>query len=237
MLPIAIAPGPRAHFRVPLVEIEIVAPDGIRIQSVRPTPNRPFEKLDLMAYPYLVSRDELPQWLALSFSGAAWERVKNARARIRGTAAFEFYRSGETTILPAQGSGSAPGLGRCRAGTVDDRLSEQMLKVLCESPRELPAAWITLRHEPSGRVWRESLNSAVTYSPGPHETWLSPLHRGQTFFRLTRADGAEPGSRWLVPASYLWSARVAITPEIVTGHALARLDFPDVTLSSWLVRR
>jgi hypothetical protein len=40
-----------------------------------------------------------------------------------------------------------------------------------------------------------------------------------------------------VPASYLSSARVEITPEIVTGRALARFDIADVTLSSWLAQR
>ncbi len=238
LLPIAIAPGaPSARFHVPLVDIEIVAPDGSRIQSVRPTPNRPFQKIDLTARVYSVSRDDPPEWLVLSFAGPAWNRVKNARVRIRGSAAFEFYHPGETTILPAQGSANAPGLGRCTAARVDDRYSEQTLKVLCESLRALPAVSITLRHEPSGRVWRLGLNSATSYSPGPHATWLSPLHRGQSFFRLTDSVPSTPGFQWLVPASYVSSARVEITPEIVTGHALARFDFADVALSPWLIQR
>ncbi len=237
LLPIAIAPGARGDlFHMPVAEVEIIAPDGIRLQSIRPSPNRPFEKIDFMAYPFSTSRDRPPDWLALRFSGAAWERVKNARVHVRGTAAFEFYRRGETAILPAQGSGNVTDLGRCTALTVDDRFSEEILKVLCESPRVLPVASITLRHEPSGREWREGLNSAVTYSPGPHETWLSPMHRGQSFFRLTNSVTSVPGSQWLVPMSYLSSARVEITPEIASGHALAGFDFSEVTLASWLVR-
>ncbi len=182
------------------------------------------------------SRDRPPDWLAFRFSKAAWERVKNARVRVRGTTAFEFYRRGATAILSAQGSGNVPDLGRCTALTVDDRFSEEMLKVFCESPRELPTASITLRHEPSGREWREGLNSALTYSPGPHETWLSPVHRGQSFFRLANSVTSVPGDQWVVPMSYLSSARVEITPEIVSGHALADFDFGEVTLASWLVR-
>ena len=166
LLPISIAPGARDDaFQIPIVEVEIVAPDGTRFQSIHPSPNRPFEKIGLMAYPLSTSRDRPPDWLALRFSGAAWERVKNARVRVRGTAAFEFYRRGETAILPAQGSGNVADLGRCMALTVDDRFSEEILKVFCESARELPTASITLQHEPSGREWRECLNSAVTYSP------------------------------------------------------------------------
>jgi hypothetical protein len=120
-------------------------------------------------------------------------------------------------------------MGRCTAMTVDDRYSEEMLKVFCESPHELPAASIALRHEPSGREWRLRLNSAFTYSPGPHETWLSPLHRGQSFFRLTNSVEVRAGSQWLVPKSYLSSAHVEVTPEIVIGHVLAG----SVALASW----
>jgi hypothetical protein len=235
LLPIAITPGARSdRFHIPIVEIEIVASDGTRIQSTRPSPNRPFGKIDLMAYPVAKSRDNPPDWLLLGFSTPAWERVKNARVHIRGTAAFEFYHPGETAILPAKGGTYVPSLGQCTALIVDDRYSENMLKVLCESPRELPMASIMLRHEASERVWREGLNSSVTYSPGPHETWLSPLHRGQSFFRLTNAVTSSPGDQWLVPMGYLSSARIEITPEIVTGHALARFDFAEVSLASWL---
>src|SRR4030095_704716 len=100
LLPIAIALSARGDlFHIPFVEVEIVATDGTRLQSIRPSPNRPFEKIDLMASPFSASHDRPPDWLALHFSGAAWERVKNARVRVRGTAAFEFYRRGETAIL------------------------------------------------------------------------------------------------------------------------------------------
>jgi len=238
LLPIAIAPGAAsARFHLRLVDIEIVAPDGSRIHSVRSAPNRPTQKIDLTSRAYSVSRDGPPEWLMLSFAGPAWNRVKDARVRIRGSAAFEFYHPGETTILPVQGSANAPGLGRCTAARADDRYSERTLKVLCESPRAVPAALITLRHEPSGRVWRQGLRSSGMYYPGPHGTWLSPLHRGQSFFSLTDAVPSTLGSEWLVPESYVSSARVEITPEIVTGRALARFDFAGVALSSWLIQR
>lgn len=248
LVPIAITPSaPGDLFRIPIVEVEIVAPDGTHLRSILPSPNRPFEKIDLMVYPLSSSQQQArssspefynpPDWLALRFSGPAWERLKNVRVRIHGTAAFDFYRRDETAVVPLKGSGHIPDVGRCTVMTIDDRFSEAMLKVFCESPRELPAASITLRHEPSGRKWQLRLNSAVTYSPGPHETWLSPLHRGQCFFRLTNSVESMPGSQWLVPMSYLSSVRVEITPEIVTGHALAGFDFGEVTLASWFAPR
>ena len=247
LLPIAIAPGALAgHFRIAFVEVEIVAPDGARLHSALPSPNRPFERIDLTAYAFSTPQEQAgasprelyntPDWLALRFSGPAWEHVKNVRVRIHGTAGFDFYRPGETAVLSPDGSADIPGMGRCTTMTVDDRYAEQMLKVFCESPRELPTASISLRHEPSGREWRLRLNSAVTYSPGPHETWLSPLHRGQSFFRLTNSVQSLPGSQWLVPVSDLPSARIEITPEIVTGHALAQFDLGEVTLAPFLAR-
>jgi len=68
----------------------------------------------------------------------------------------------------------------------------------------------------------------MTFSPGPHDTWLSPLQRGQTFFRLTNTT---PGSQWEMPREYVAGARVAITPEVVTGHALTNFEFNGVTLT------
>jgi hypothetical protein len=96
---------------------------------------------------------------------------------------------------------------------------------------------ITLRHEASGREWRQRLNSSARITPGPHETWLSPLHRGQTFFHLTDFAESAPGSQWLVPRSYVASARVEITPEILTGRSLAAFDFADVALGDWVMRQ
>jgi hypothetical protein len=245
LLPIAITPRtPGELFRVPIVEVEVVAADGTHLRSILPSTNRPFEKIDLTAYVVSASPEQprssqqelysQPGWLALRFSGPAWERLKNAKVRIYGTAAFDFYRTGETAVLPIPGSSGVPRMGRCTVMTVDDRYSEEMLKVFCESPHELPAAAIALRHEPSGREWRLRLNSAFTSSPGPHETWLSPLHRGQSFFRLTDSVEVRAG-QWLVPKSYLSSAHVEVTPEIVIGHALAGFDFREVALASWRV--
>jgi hypothetical protein len=234
-LPVAITENQQAsRLWVREIEIEIAAPNGVRIQSGRPAPNRPFDKIELMAGISSISQEASPS-LVLTFSRQAWDRVKNERVRIRGWAGFEFYRLGETTILSAMGSGNVPGVGRCTSITVDTWLSESMLKVLCESPRPLPPTSVTLRHEPSGRTWLGGLNTFTPYIAGPHESWLSPLHRGQYFFRLTDSVTSAAGAQWLVPASYVSSARVEITPRLVTGRSLSRFDFDHVALASWLV--
>ena len=226
VIPIAIERAPGGEkLAVSMVEVEITSAGGKRFRSVRPSPNRPFEKVPIMAFLY---PGRSPEWLVLRFSGPAWESVKNGPVRIRGSAAIQFYRLGETTAIPASGSGTVAGVGYCTSRPVGDQLYEDLLKVLCESPRELPAASVVLRHAASGREWSERLNSSMTFSPGPHDTWLSPLQRGQTFFRVTNTT---PGSQWEMPRDYVAGARVAITPEVVTGHGLTNFEFNGVTLT------
>ena len=140
-------------------------------------------------------------------------------------------------MLPAQTTAAVPGLGRCTTQTTEQNFSDGALKVECESPRELPPASVALSTVLLARNWPERLNSAFAYAPGPHETWLSPLHRAQAYFPLTNILTSAPGAQWRVPSSVLPEARLAITPEIPTGHALSHFDFPDVPLSDWLVKR
>jgi len=95
---------------------------------------------------------------------------------------------------------------------------------------------VRLSHAQSGREWKNRLNSAVTYSPGPHQTWLSPLTRGQSFFRLSDRVPTHPGDQWVVPAQYFPTAQLDITPEIPIGAALAHFKFQNLTLSDYLIR-
>jgi len=134
--------------------------------------------------------------------------------------------------MPTTGTRDVPDLGKCTASLVEDRFYEGVFKLLCESPGELRAANIRLSHAPSGREWKERLNSSITYSPGPHETWFSPLKRSQTFFRLTDKVTTHPGARYLVPTEYLPSAQLHITPEIVTGAAISHFEFRNADLRS-----
>ena len=233
LLPIAVSGNPPGEqlFGYPVAGVEITTMDGARIESVRSSPNRPFEKVPLLAWTYTSTRDAAPEWLALRFSAPAWELVKNRPVRIRGWLAIQYFRYGATTMLPPLGSTNVTGAGRCTAVLVDDRFSQGLLKVLCESPREVPPAIVEVRDGGSGQQWRESLNSSMTYSGGPRETWLSPLNRAQTFFRLTGAAVTSPGSQWLIPRDSLAAAKISITPQIPDGRALARFEFTGVRLS------
>ncbi len=102
LLPIAISGNPPGEqfFGYPVAGVEITTMDGARIESVRSSPNRPFEKVPLMAWTYTSTRDAAPEWLVLRFSAPAWERVKNRPVRIRGWLAIQYFRYGDTTMLP-----------------------------------------------------------------------------------------------------------------------------------------
>ena len=233
------------NFHIPVVDVDITEPDGNHIHADRSYPDRSFQAglVATASFPNPWIRDPRFRpdtnngWLVLQFSRPVWQRVRNARVRIHATMGFEFFRPGGTTTLPTSGTGDVADLGRCTVTTSENPFYEDMLKVLCESPGEIPETRITLLHPPSGRRWWGRLNSSFTYSPGPHETWLSPLQRGQTFFNLTRFPGTTAESNLKTPESDLPTSQVQITPEIVTGHALATIDWTNVDLSPWLTGR
>lgn len=232
-LPIAVAPGVQGNrFYIPFVEVEVIAPDGARLRSTRPTQRQSWEKISLLAHLYRPTFEAQPEWLALIFSPPAWQQFKDAHVRIRGTAGLQLYRLGETKVLASDGSADIPGVGRCTGAVVGDVISRSLLKVFCESPRTIPVTSITLRHRDSGGVWQTGLNRAARILSSPNRTWLSPLHRAQAFFHLARTPGTASDSKWLVPESYLPSAHIEITPEIDAGRALTRFEFADVKLSS-----
>jgi len=228
LLPVEIAAGNRL-FHIPLVEIEVTAPDGFRVRSVQPSPNHPFERIDLFAYAW--GPPGLPsKWLVLQFSKPAWDRLQNVRVDLRGSAGFDFYRNGPTTAIPIRGAAAAPELGRCSTTMVEDPYSDEMLKVLCESPRPLPVARVVAHLGDAGE-WFGQLNSSRTFEAGPHEIWFSPLNRANYFFQLTYGSG----SHRTVPFRSL--SRVDVTPEIPTGTAVAHFDWRGLSLTPWRIDR
>jgi hypothetical protein len=227
-LPIEIAAGSE-QFHIPLIEIEVTAPDGVRIRSTLPSPNHPLERIDLFARAWGPPGFP-PNWLVLQFSKPAWDRVKDTRVDLRGSAGFEFYRTGPTTAIPIRGATATLELGRCSTSVVENPYSDEMLKVLCESPRPIPATKVVV-HFGDAEEWLGGLNSARTFEVSPHETWFSPLDRADYLFDLTY--GAR--TRRQVPFSSL--SRVDVTPEIPTGTAIARFEWRGLSLAPWRIDR
>jgi hypothetical protein len=113
------------------------------------------------------------------------------------------------------------------------------LKLVCESLEERPAASVTLRHEASGWKRQVNLDPPVRYASGLHEKWFSPLHVGEFYFHILTDDlrASYPGAtEFMIPAAYVSSATFEITPDIPTGHALARFDFGEVALAPLALR-
>jgi hypothetical protein len=244
MLPIRIETGTqRDPYHVAFAEAEIVAADGSVLRSLLPQRTTPSDRIEFMAHTFSTTQGEPPDWLRLQLSAAAWNRVKNGRARVRGEVALEFHRPLPLTTWQAQASGAVEGVGRCEGRVVDDRIfSEPLYKVLCESPSPLPRGTVVLRHPASGREWRAELGSfyggfGMSYVPGAQRAWFSPLHRTQAFFRLNTHPHPAPGSDWMVPVEMLSSARVEITPRVHAGRTLVHFDFAGVDLATWLIPR
>jgi len=236
-VPITIS-GAADGYTIPMVEAEVILPDGTTFRST--TPNGTVSADTVL----VVSMDPWPMFatvrgatfgppgrLALRLSANAWERVKNVPVRIRGSMAFEFHRTGAATAIPSDKGVFVAGVGRCTSSVVQSLLSNDMLKVLCESPDPLPETLVTLRQTIPEWTWERRLNSAYTLSRGPRQTWLSPLYRGQSFFHLTNRVDTVPGGRWLVPETYLATLRIEVAPQLNTGHALSHFDFANVRLA------
>jgi hypothetical protein len=226
-IPVSIDSG-RFHIRD--VDVEIVAPNGVRVRSVRPIPNDPNQKIPFLVWLYPTN------WLVLRFTPSEWERVKNASVDIIGSAGVQFYRLGKTTTMPTTGTHDVPDVGKCTVSNVEDRFYEEMFKLLCESPHDIPPTAIRLTHPPSGREWEAGLRSATNGGVrAPYQTWFSPLKRGQALFRLTEEVPTHAGSRWMVPIEYVPTAKINLTPEIPTGVALSHFQLQNLTLANYLL--
>jgi hypothetical protein len=225
-----------ARERIETISTEVTSTSGSRFTAPARNAYRPSDKVVLEAaiWPPYYSQQE-SRWLFLRFHPAAFAQLAGRGVRVAGKAAVTFYRQGQTVWMPATGVQKVPGAGRCTGLLVDDQWSEGMLKVLCESPAEVPLyTWVRLWDPETGQDWQGHLGDSSTYFPGPRQDWLSPLNRRQKFFRLA-TDPSGPGSQWLVPRDVVPRARIAITPEETTGYSIMTYDLEDVRLSDYVV--
>lgn len=241
-LPIAISGIPEsARARFEQLALEIVGPNGDRYRTAKSAVYAPFEKVMLEAYflPSPFDNSQTPTWLILRFDRSAYDRLKAGTVKVTGKAAVAFYRVGETRWVTVGVNEAIPGIGRCSSVVVEDRYSNGMLKVLCESPSEIAPLWtqVKLLQPDTGQEWKQRLGDSSTVVPGPRQAWLSPLARRQTFFRLTEEQPKSPGSQWLVPRSVLATAKIAITPEPITGYSTFNYTISYLTLSSYVLKR
>jgi hypothetical protein len=235
-IPVAIAGMPAgALYHVEMLRSE-VAGDGVRYSAATRASYQSFEKIPFENN-YLTPAVDRPGegWLFTRFDRAVYERLKNATVEIKGEAGIAAYRLGETTWMSTESPTYTPLDGRCMSTLLEDQYSEGRLKVECESPSAIPLPTrVRLWHPETGRDWNEKMGSSAPFAAGPRSTWLEALDRRQTFFRLVEVP-RQRDSPFYVPRTALATARIAITPEIVTGYSILKFDLKDVTLSQYFV--
>ncbi|HXB67582.1 MAG TPA: hypothetical protein VNY05_05030 [Candidatus Acidoferrales bacterium] len=228
-------PAPDSAFLEQL-ELEIDTPAGDRQQSAPPrVQSRDFDKRLLEAYliPWNPLNDSSGRWLELRFTRATYDRFRNARVGITARAGVTMYRPGTKTWMPVGGPVDAPGAGHCSAAVVEGRFAEQMLKVLCESPSEIPIGTrVTVWHPESGQEWKQGWGGARPYYRGLGGTWLSPLHRGMTYFNLDSSGRAE---KYQIPMGALATAKISIAPIQITGYAVLPYRLDGISLAEYVV--
>ena len=145
-------------------------------------------------------------------------------------------RPGQKAWMPVGGRVAVPGVGHCSSSLEEDRWSKTRVKVLCESPSGLPSVVrVTVWTREDGPTFPGWLGNYGNAAPGPQMAWLSPLDRGKTFFNLSDPQDRYYAIPTEVPEEHIANARIAVTPEVVTGYSVVRFDLPDVPLSKYWI--
>lgn len=226
-----------AEYRIATLSLTVTTSDGRRFESTTVTPRNQFDKIQLDARilqnPYMGPFVLSPLWLNLTFDPAVYQAVKDGNVRITGQTVVSLVRTGESSWMPVGGRVAARGVGHCSNAITDDRFGTSRIKVLCESPAGIPPVVRVSAWTPQdGRRYYSRLGDYGNPTSGPQMAWLSPLDRSKTFFNLSDPQyRTHPGPE--VPMEYLDHARIAVTPEYVTGYSVADFDFANVSLSQF----
>jgi hypothetical protein len=231
-LPITLTGAPDgARWQATALRSEITAPGGLRYHEELGPRRGPLETRPYLLYVSTGRVAESPrEWMTLVFQPAAFAGLAGLPVTVRGEAGLRMVRPGQSTSMGVGETREIAGVGRCTTSLVEARLGDEMIKLECESPRRDPyqtQARLTLEGAP--REWVRTLGDSRTITTGPTVTWLSPLHRDQTFWHL--ASGPQgAGDHWLVPRQLARAARLEITPQEVVGYAMAPYEFRDLQL-------
>ena len=175
-------------------------------------------------------------WQFLSLAPALYDQLKGSAVTIRGTIIMNSLNPKAPVEVPIGSRVPAPTLGFCASSVVEIRPDQQALKVGCESPTEIPYGVQVTLTAANGVSWKERLGNAMTGSPYPQITWLSPLNRRDAFFHLTAEDvSGRAGSRWLAPVSALKGSRIVVTP-VRSACDLISYELTGIRLADYLVR-
>jgi hypothetical protein len=233
-----------AAFRTAALTLTVTAPDGRRYTNTAFTLDNQWKEVQLEAklFPYPYDEHAASLWLTLRFDAAVYTAVKDGKVRLTGHTAVSLVRQGETAWMPVGGRVAAPGVGHCSSDIRENRSSEPRVNVVCESPSDIPPAVRAIAWtREDGQRYQWALVNYGNLPTGLRTAWLSPLNRCETSIELSdpkyRLSDPEYGRYPFlkVPMEYLANARIAVTPEFVTGYAVVNFDFPDVVLSKYWV--
>jgi hypothetical protein len=176
-----------------------------------------------------------PAWQRITLDRSLYDRLKSTPVDLRGEAAAVVYRLLPAVPLPVEGRRWIGGLGWCTSKIGEDRWTVSRLKVVCESPRPIaPQTPVELRW-PGGGETIGRLGDSMTAMGYPTSTWLSPLYRSETSFRI--ADQPQlPRERLLIPRSVLPSAQLSVRPEQLVGRTVFHYDLRQLRLSEFEVK-
>ncbi len=163
--------------------------------------------------------------LFLGLNHAAYDRIKDSRVTISGTAGFLVYESGREVRLPAGSTAEVTEWMHCSSNLDARRYGDGELNVFCDSPsRGGVLADIRVYEMSKGGLRAERAAFGANTSPSPLVAWLSPLQRRQLIF--------------LVPSSYwtgdsLAERPISIVPERLAGYSTVSFRVSDIDLREY----
>jgi hypothetical protein len=223
--------------RVEQLALEISLPGGERFRAAGDSRySRAARPLLFTASWTSYPSDTGPSYQLLWIHNSIWDRIRNRKVTVRGHVMASFYRQGQPAWLQVGAKATVPGVGRCYSILSEEQLFLGGLKLVCESPVELPRyTGVRLWDAQTGREWRGRLFDQGNFTTYPQVTWLSPLKRRQHWFQVAADPGPHPGSQWLIPRAALATAKIEIRPEHGTGCTSFRYELREVALAYYML--
>jgi len=163
----------------------------------------------------------------LGMRHAAYDRIKDSRVTISGTAALRIYQRGQAIQLPLGATRDVPGAGRCSNKFVEGLYDAGWLTVSCESPsRDLMSAEIDIDQESMLRLRPAIRAYGSNASPNPLVAWLSPLQRRVQAYQFNVPDNR-------TPSEMLAGTTAVIVPQRPIGYATVAFKAADIDLREY----
>jgi hypothetical protein len=238
-LPIRVAGAPQPAILIlnPLA-FEIENDRGDR-WAMQPVPVRSAPAPRPAVYPLVeIAEGQNDGWLMVRIDKKVFGGIAAAPVRVIGdfTATVRLRRP--TAVMPVPVKSSETPIGRCANFLVENMFipyREDLLKVVCESPDEVPRAFVEFVHLASGRRARHGLGDAGMYVSYPTASWLSPVHRRNTFFQIFD-DPLPPQERqYSIARSELADGSVEIKSFRDDECDIVRIEFGSVDIGKHIL--